>query len=270
MTRPCVLTVAGSDSGGGAGVQADLATFAAHGVYGVSVIAALTAQNTRGVFGVLGVAPAFVGAQLDAVLDDFDLGAAKTGMLHSAGVIKEIASRLRRRSFPLVVDPVCVSGSGQALLEPAGLGALRDLLLPLADCLTPNLPEAEALTGLAVDSPEDARRAGERLLALGAKAVLLKGGHADAAHSPETVTDLLFTPDAEPLALTVPRVRTRNTHGTGCTLSAAIAAGLAKGRGLVEAVRAAQSYLNDCLHAAWDVGQGQGPPDRLAGLSGFR
>jgi len=270
MTRPCVLTVAGSDSGGGAGVQADLKTFAAHGVYGLSVIAALTAQNTRGVCGVLGMVSEFVGAQLEAVLGDFTLAAAKTGMLFSASVIAETARRLRDKTFPLVVDPVCVSQSGQALLEPDGLAALRDLLVPLADCLTPNLPEAEALAGLAIAGRPDMLRAGERLLALGAKAVLLKGGHADEAQSPDSVTDLLFLPDAEPLALSVPRVRTRNTHGTGCTLSAAMAAGLAKGRSLTEAVKAAQNYLNDCLRASWDVGHGQGPPDHLAGLSGFR
>jgi hydroxymethylpyrimidine/phosphomethylpyrimidine kinase len=270
MTRPCVLTVAGSDCGGGAGVQADHKTFAAHGVYGLSVIAALTAQNTRGVCGVFGVPPDFVGAQLEAVLCDFTVAAAKTGMLLSAGVIAEVARRLTDKTFPLVVDPVCVSGSGQTLLEPDGLAALRERLVPLADCLTPNLPEATALTGLAVAGRKDALRAGQRLLAMGAKAVLLKGGHADEAISPETVTDLLFLPGEEPLALTVPRVRTKNTHGTGCALSAAIAAGLAKGRGLVEAITAAQGYLNDCLRAAWDVGQGQGPPDHLAGLSGFR
>jgi len=270
MTRPCVLTVAGSDCGGGAGVQADLKTFAAHGVYGASVIAALTAQNTRGVCGVLGVPPGFVGAQLEAVLCDFPVVAAKTGMLFSTGIIEEVVRRLTDKTFPLVVDPVCVSGSGQALLEPDALRALRELLLPLADCLTPNLPEAEALTGQAIAGREDALRAGRHLLAMGAKAVLLKGGHADALVSPGIVTDLLFTPDAEPVALTVPRVHTKNTHGTGCTLSAAIASGLAKGRDLAGAITAAQGYLNDCLRAAWDLGQGQGPPDHLAGLSGFR
>ncbi|MBF0481839.1 MAG: bifunctional hydroxymethylpyrimidine kinase/phosphomethylpyrimidine kinase [Desulfovibrionaceae bacterium] len=270
MTRPCVLTVAGSDCGGGAGVQADLKTFAAHGVYGLSVIAALTAQNTRGVLGVLGVAPDFVGAQLDAVLGDFTLAAAKTGMLFCAGAVAETAKRFRNKTFPLVVDPVCVSGSGRALLEPAGLTALRDLLIPLADCLTPNLPEAEALTGLAVVGMEDMLRAGQRLLSMGVRAALLKGGHADAGPDATTVTDILFTPGTEPLLLSVPRVRTKNTHGTGCALSAAIAAGLAKGLDLISAVTAAQRYLNACLRTAWDVGHGQGPPDHLAGLSGFR
>ncbi|MGE4554287.1 MAG: bifunctional hydroxymethylpyrimidine kinase/phosphomethylpyrimidine kinase, partial [Desulfovibrionaceae bacterium] len=249
------------DSGGGAGIQADLKTFAMHGVYGASVITALTAQNTREVAGIHAPPARFVAQQLDAVLSDIPFQAAKTGMLFSAPIIRAVASRLEARPFPLVVDPVCVAQSGGRLLEDSAMGAMRDLIFPLADLLTPNRPEAEYFTGLKIERAEDIAEAAEKLLAMGPKAVLIKGGH---MRDSVAVTDWLCTPGDKPLALMQQRVRTNNNHGTGCTLSAAIAANLAKGLTMAEAVRAAQRYLNLCLRAAFDLGQGSGPANHLA------
>lgn len=254
---PIALTIAGSDSGGGAGVQADLKTFSALGVYGASVITALTAQNTRTVSMIEAASPAMITAQMAAVFDDLDVGAVKLGMLGDAGTIATVAKGLVGRDLPVVLDPVMVAKSGDRLLEPAALDALRIHLLPLAALLTPNLPEAADLLGCpAAASESEMIRQARALCAMGPRAVMMKGGHGGGADC----VDLLIT--ARSIArLTAPRVATRNTHGTGCTLSAAIAAGLAQGLGLADAVTRAHRYLQGAIAAAdrLAVGSGHGP-----------
>lgn len=266
MQPPCVLTVAGSDSGGGAGIQADLKTFMMQGCYGLSVVTALTAQNTRAVTAIEAPTPGFVAAQLRAVLSDFPIRAAKTGMLFSAPVIAAVVEELAAKTFPLVVDPVCVAQSGARLLLPEAVAALKRHLIPLADLLTPNRLEAELLAGCSIASEDDAREAGRRLLALGAGAVLLKGGHFELPGQKQgaVVTDRLFTADGRERVYARPYVATHNTHGTGCTLSAAIAAHLALGSPLPEAVEAAREYLQLALETAYDLGGGDGPVNHLA------
>jgi hydroxymethylpyrimidine/phosphomethylpyrimidine kinase len=255
---PIAVTIAGSDSGGGAGIQADLKTFSALGVYGASVIAALTAQNTKGVTGIHDVPPEFVTAQIDAVFSDLKVGAVKLGMLSNAAVIAAVAEGLKRhRQSNVVLDPVMVATSGDRLLKADAVDNLRALLMPLALVITPNLPEAAALLDAPVATDEAAMHAqGERLLALGAKAVLMKGGHAGGS---ESVDLLVETGSVTRLA--GPRFETRNTHGTGCTLSSAIAAGLAKGMTLADAVRDAKSYITNAIAASdrLAIGSGSGP-----------
>jgi hydroxymethylpyrimidine/phosphomethylpyrimidine kinase len=254
MTTPIAVTIAGSDSSGGAGIQADLKTFSALGVYGASVITALTAQNTRGVTAIHPVPAEFVAAQIDAVFGDLAVGAVKIGMLGNAAVIAAVASGLaRHRQTQVVLDPVMAATSGRRLLDPDAIAVLRTELLPRALVITPNLPEAAAL----LDSPEavgegEMQRQAERLLAFDARAVLMKGGH---AAGPESV-DLLVTAQTT-VRLAAPRIATRNTHGTGCTLAAAIAAGLAKGETLLAAVRNAKDYITGAIAAAdrLDVGR---------------
>jgi hydroxymethylpyrimidine/phosphomethylpyrimidine kinase len=258
MTIPIALTIAGSDSGGGAGIQADLKTFSACGVYGASVITALTAQNTRGVSGIHEVPATFVTAQIDAVFDDLDVKAVKVGMVSQRAVIEAIVAGLARWSpRHVVVDPVMVATSGDRLLVPDAVDALRRLLIPRASVITPNLLEAAALLDDAVATSEAAiAKQGERLLAFGCDAVLIKGGHGDGPQS----TDYLFRSDGV-VQLSAPRIATRNTHGTGCTLSSAIAAGLAKGLALEAAVREAKAYISAAIAAAdrLQVGHGHGP-----------
>lgn len=267
MPVPNILTVAGSDSGGGAGIQADLKTIMALGCYGMSVITALTAQNGLGVAGIHAPEPEFVVLELETVLAGFPVAAAKTGMFFSAGIIRAVAPVLARRDFPLVVDPVCVSQSGSPLLEADAVAALKDEMLPGCDLLTPNRPEAETLSGLRITNREEACAAGEKLLALGAKAVLIKGGHMDAPGAVAiTVTDILCRPGKEPKLLPQARVETTNNHGTGCTLSAAIAAELGKGMPLEVAVTRAQTFLNRALRASYAPGAGCGPVNHAAGL----
>ena len=251
------VTIAGSDSGGGAGIQADLKTFSALGVYGASVITALTAQNTRGVSGIHDVPPDFIAAQIDAVFSDLDVGAVKIGMLSQASAIAVVAAGLERHhQTNVVLDPVMVASSGDRLLKPDAVENLRRLLIPKALVLTPNLPEAAALLGVSVAAKEsEMRDQGELLLALGAKAVLVKGGHGGGSES----VDLLIEGNRV-TRLPAERVATRNTHGTGCTLSSAVAAGLAKGLALGDAVRAAKDYVTAAIAAAdrLSIGSGQG------------
>ncbi len=259
---PIALTIAGSDSSGGAGIQADLKTFTALGVYGASVLTALTAQNTRGVDDVLPIPPAFVRAQIDSVLSDLDVKAAKTGMLANADVILAVAEALEGNAeIPLVCDPVMVATSGDVLLEPDAIGALRERLIPRASLLTPNIPEAARLLGCpeATDLDEMARQA-EALRAFGCAAVLLKGGHG----SGKTATDILAHAGGI-VPLEAPRIETPNTHGTGCTLSAAIAALLAAGEPLEQAVRRAKVFVWSALEAGAHrrIGHGSGPVDHL-------
>ena len=252
------LTIAGSDSGGGAGIQADLKTFSALGVYGASVITALTAQNTREVRAIFDAPPAFIAEQIDAVFDDIRIDAVKIGMLSRPEVIEVVAAGLERhRVSKLVLDPVMVAKSGDHLLAPEAVDALRERLLPLATLVTPNLPEAAVLLGEEPITDEAAMAAaGERLLALGPAWVLLKGGHLDGPQS----TDLLIG-DGTIQRFSAPRVPTINTHGTGCTLSSAIAAGLAQGLDVTQATARAKDYVTEALKAAdqLDVGAGHGP-----------
>lgn len=262
---PAALTIAGSDSSGGAGIQADLKTFSAFGVYGASAITALTAQNTVGVHGVHAVPPAFVIAQIDAVLSDLEIGAIKTGMLATAAIVAAVADRLGKSAgIPLVIDPVMVATSGDNLLDADAIDAVRHRLLPRATLVTPNIPEAARILGEPeAASQDELTRQARAILGFGAKAVLLKGGHGGG----DTATDLLVTVDRV-IALRQPRVATSATHGTGCTLAAAIAALLASGAELEQAVTRAKSYVWQALVAGRDLGlgHGHGPVDHLYGI----
>jgi hydroxymethylpyrimidine/phosphomethylpyrimidine kinase len=257
MGVPIAATIAGSDSGGGAGVQADMKTFSALGVYGTSVITALTAQNTTGVLAVHQVPAEFITAQIDAVFSDFDIGAVKIGMLGSAAAIDAVAAGLdRHRARNIVLDPVMAATSGEKLLPADAVGALRELAAQ-ASLLTPNLPEAAILLEADVArDEEEMRRQARTLLALGPGAVLIKGGHGSGAES----VDLLVEGDAC-TRFAAPRIDTRNTHGTGCTLASAIAAGLAKKLSILDAVRDAKAYVSAAIAAAdrLGVGSGRGP-----------
>lgn len=254
MKVPCALTIAGSDSGGGAGIQADLKTFLALGVHGMSAICALTAQNTKGVSGVHEVPPAFVREQISQVATDFEIGAAKTGMLSGPAIVEVVADSIREFALPnLVVDPVFVSKNQDVLLTQDSIDSLVARLLPLATVITPNLQEAALLTGMDISDVAGMREAARALHALGPAWVLVKGGHLDA-----DATDVLF--DGETfLEVTTQRIDSQNTHGTGCTLSAAIAAFLAKGSSVPEAVKGAKEYVTGAIRFGLEVGKGYGP-----------
>jgi hydroxymethylpyrimidine/phosphomethylpyrimidine kinase len=260
--RGRVLIVAGSDSGGGAGIQADIKTVTMLGAFAATAITALTAQNTEGVFGVLPIDPAFIRRQMEVVLDDIGADAIKTGMLHDSAVIETVAAVLDERaaSVPLVVDPVMVAKGGARLLRPEAVSAMRAELLPLATVITPNLPEATVLLGRPVVTLDDRRAAARDLHALGPKAVVVKGGHAEG-----DATDVLFDGD-QMIELAGPRIDTRNTHGSGCTFSAAIAAGLARGLGVVEAVREAKHFITEAIRAGLEIGEGHGPVNPMWAL----
>jgi hydroxymethylpyrimidine/phosphomethylpyrimidine kinase len=253
------LTIAGSDSSGGAGIQADLKTFAAHQVYGASVIVALTAQNTKGVSAIHAVPAAFVTQQLDAVFEDLDVSAVKIGMLATAELIETVADGLKRhKARNIVVDPVMIAASGARLLEQDAVAAIRKHFFPLATLITPNLPEAAALLGTSEAQTEAAvDEQAEKLAALGVANVLIKGGHGRG----EASSDLLLLAGGSRQRFNAPRYETRNTHGTGCTLSSAIAAGLARGLDLPEAVGHAKTYITAAIAAADQVpvGHGHGP-----------
>jgi hydroxymethylpyrimidine/phosphomethylpyrimidine kinase len=253
---PRALTIAGSDSGGGAGIQADLKTFAALGVYGASAVTAVTAQNTLGVRDWLALPAALVAAQVDAVLDDLGAGAVKTGMLANAGIIEAVAERLQVHGVQrIVVDPVMVAKGGHALLEDSAVEALTRALLPLALVVTPNIPEAEALTGARIASWQDMRDAAERLVAMGARSAVVKGGHFS---DEDAATDIWFD-GRQHREFTSVRVRTTSTHGTGCTFASAITAGLAKGLDVAGSVALAKSYVTLALQHAYPLGAGHGP-----------
>ena len=259
---PIALTIAGSDSSGGAGIQADLKTFTVFAVYGAAVITALTAQNTTGVQGVSAVSPDFVAAQIASVLGDLEVGAVKTGMLANAGIIEVVVAALAARpEIPLVVDPVMVATSGDPLLQPDAVAAFKSILFPRAALITPNLPEAARLLDAPVARTEAEMHAQLLALgALGAGAVLLKGGHGEGAEA----VDLLLV-DGKVCRFASPRIDTKNTHGTGCTLSAAIAALLAQGAGLETAVARAKTFVHRAIEAGRNqtVGRGHGPVDHL-------
>jgi hydroxymethylpyrimidine/phosphomethylpyrimidine kinase len=257
--RPRVLSVAGSDSGGGAGIQADLKTFSAFGVFGMTAITAITVQNTRGVASVDAVSPGTVGDQIRAVASDIGVDAAKTGMLANAGIVEAVASAVAEMEIhPLVVDPVFVSKHGNVLLEEDAVGALRSQILPLATLVTPNLPEAAELAGIPVETRDDMRRAADAILMLGAVAVIVKGGHL----AGDRAADLLVHPGGEEW-LDHARIDTVHTHGTGCTLSAAAAARLALGDSVPEAARAAKDFVTEAIRHALPLGHGIGPVDAV-------
>jgi hydroxymethylpyrimidine/phosphomethylpyrimidine kinase len=259
---PVALTIAGSDPSGGAGLQADLKVFHRHGAYGASVVTLLTVQNTRAVTAVKLEDPSFVVAQLDAVLDDVPPAAAKTGALGSAAIIEAVAERAARFAFPLVVDPVMVSKHGAPLLADDAVAALAQRLLPHAALVTPNLPEAERLAGFPVRTPHDMERAAAAIAALGARAVLVKGGHLEG-----DAMDLLWT-DGQAVRMPGERIASTHTHGTGCTLSAAITARLAHGEAIEPAVRGARAFVRAAISGAPGLGGGCGPVDHFAPVDG--
>jgi hydroxymethylpyrimidine/phosphomethylpyrimidine kinase len=254
-----VLTIAGSDSSGGAGIQADLKTISAIGCYGMSVITALTAQNTRGVSGIHAVPPAFAVEQIDAVLGDIGADAIKIGMLYSAELIEAVAAALKKHNAQkIVLDPVMVAQSGDKLLQDDAVEAIKRYLMPLAAVVTPNLPEAEVLTGQVIKNPQDCESAARALAANGSRSILIKGGHGEDNQS----TDLLYLVREKRWAqLAAERILTANNHGTGCTLSSAIAAYLARGHDIENAVQKAKAYINGAIAAgaAYKIGHGHGP-----------
>lgn len=251
-----VLTIAGSDSGGGAGIQADLKTMMANGVYGMSVITALTAQNTLGVDGIYAVTPEFVGMQLDSVFRDLRPDAVKIGMVYSADIVREIAKKIKAYSaVNIVVDPVMVSTGGSRLISDEAVRVMKENLFALADVITPNIPEAEILSGLSIHSEADMVKAAEIICSMYSCACLLKGGH-----QVNAANDLLYC-NGNAKWFRGQRINNPNTHGTGCTLSSAIASNLAKGSTLSEAVSEAKEYLTGALKAMLDLGNGSGPVD---------
>ena len=249
------LTIAGSDSGGGAGIQADLKTFAAHGVYGTSAVTAVTAQNTLGVIAVEALSADLVTAQIEAVMSDIGTHAAKTGMLANAAIVEAVAAAAEDLEIPwLVVDPVMIAKSGDRLMDDEALGAMKSELLRRAFLVTPNVPEAEALAGLVIRTEEDRLEAARRILALGPTTVIIKGGHA----ATSDIVDLLY--DGHRFTeFRTERVASRNTHGTGCTFAAALTAHLALGRALAEAIPLAQTYVAGAIRDSPDLGRGHGP-----------
>jgi hydroxymethylpyrimidine/phosphomethylpyrimidine kinase len=259
---PRVLTIAGSDSSGGAGIQADLKTFTVFQVYGMSALTALTAQNTVGVSGVVAVDPAFVRAQIDAVATDIGIDAAKTGMLANRPIIEAVAAAVRAHGIaPLVVDPVMVAQSGARLLEDDARAALMRELFPLAALVTPNVPEAEALLGMRIRSVDDLQTAARRLVDAGAGAALVKGGHLD---GPEAVD--VFYDGRAMREVRAPRVATQHTHGTGCMTAAALAACLAKGMALPDAVQETKRFISAAIRGGLSIGRGNGPANPLVWL----
>jgi len=263
MKVPKAMTIAGSDSGAGAGIQADLKTFAALGVYGTSVLTAITAQNTVGVIGVHEIPTDIIVAQIDAVITDIGADAVKTGMLASSSIIEAVAGELERHQVRwLVVDPVMVAKSGDSLLREDAVDVLRSRLLPLAAVVTPNIPEAEALTETKIDSDADMRRAAEKIVGMGARTVVVKGGHREGP-----ATDLFYDGSGF-REFSAPRIDTANTHGTGCTFASAVAAGLARGMDVAESVALAKDYVTEAIRRSFPIGRGHGPLNHFYKLWG--
>ena len=251
---PIAMTIAGSDSGGGAGIQADLKTFAALGVYGASTLTAITAQNTVGVAAVHELPTDMIAAQINAVVTDIGVDAVKTGMLSSSAIVEIVVQELERhRITTLVVDPVMIAKSGDSLLREDAVDALRNLLVPLAAVVTPNIPEAETLTGREITSDQDMRWAAEQIIDMGARSVVVKGGHREGP-----ATDLFYD-GFQFREFTAPRFETKNTHGTGCTFASAVAAGLAQGKDVIDAVAQAKEYVTEAIRRSFPLGQGHGP-----------
>ena len=264
---PRVLVIAGSDSGGGAGIQADIKTITALGVYAATAITALTAQDTTGIHAVHAVPTPFVREQMQCVLDDIGADAIKTGMLGSPETVAAVAAMIAERALnvPLVVDPVMLAKGGAQLMDDEAVAVMTTRLLPLAALVTPNAPEAARLTGVSVETGDDLARAGARLLDFGARAALVKGGHL----AGETITDALVTPD-ETYLFRAARIETRSTHGTGCTLASAVAAGLAQGMALPDAVGRAHAYVQEAIRTAPGLGRGHGPLNHMHGITPWR
>ncbi|QNO13877.1 bifunctional hydroxymethylpyrimidine kinase/phosphomethylpyrimidine kinase [Alkalicella caledoniensis] len=256
-----LLTIAGSDSSGGAGIQADLKTFSAHGTFGMSVITAVTAQNTQGVFAVENISPDVVGAQIDAIFTDIEVDAVKVGMVSQTEIIKIIAEKLKKYKFKkVVIDPVMISKSGYHLLEPEAKKALIEELVPLAYVVTPNIPEAEELTGIKIDKFDDMEKAAISIKSMGAQNVLIKGGHLETE-----ATDILY--DGEKFHyLKGEKIPTKNTHGTGCTLSSAIAANIGRGLSVIDAVKGSKEYIIVAIENALQIGKGVGPTHHFYNL----
>lgn len=265
VTPPRAMTIAGSDSGGGAGIQADLKTFAAFGVFGTSAVTAITAQNTRGVTAVQAVDLPIIGEQIDAVVSDIGTDAVKIGMLASAEIVDLVAARLREHSLSnVVVDPVMVATSGDRLLKDGAVESIRTSLLPLASVVTPNLDEAMVLTDLQIENMDHMKEAARRIHAMGPATVLVKGGHSSADEGDGRMRDVLY--DGESFTIFADtRIDTTSTHGTGCTLSSAIAARLSHGASVADAIADAKAYLTDALNFAFPVGGGHGPVNHLFG-----
>lgn len=263
-STPQVVTIAGSDSGGGAGIQADLKTFQARKAFGMSIVVALTAQNTLGVQSALPVPLDFIDAQFASLKADFKIGAVKTGMLFNGAYVENVVKNLKEVDFgPLIVDPVMVAKGGHQLLDQDAVDAIQNKLLPLATLVTPNIPEAEIIADMTIESEADMLAAGLKLQGYGAKNVIVKGGHSKA----ERARDLALFENGEQLWLSSPRVNTENTHGTGDTLSAAIAAELAKGTGLKDAIIIGKQFIQGAIADGIDVGHGHGPTNHWADLS---
>jgi hydroxymethylpyrimidine/phosphomethylpyrimidine kinase len=260
---PKAMTIAGSDSGGGAGIQADLKTFAALGVYGTVTLTAITAQNTIGVTGVHEIPTDMIVAQMDAVMGDIGADAVKTGMLSSQEIVEVVAAQVAKHGIrSLVVDPVMVAKSGDALLRDDAVNAVCTKLVPLAAVVTPNIPEAEALTGTTIESDDDVREAARRIVSMGARTVVVKGGHREGP-----AADVLYD-GSEFQVFTAPRINTVNTHGTGCTFASAIAAGLAQGKAVEDAVGQAKDYVTEAIRTSFPIGQGHGPLNHFHRLWG--
>lgn len=255
------LTIAGSDSGGGAGIQADLKTFQELGVFGTSALTAVTAQNTYGVSAIQSMEPSIITAQIQAVKEDFAVQAVKTGMLFSAEIIQAVAAELRDSGIPLVIDPVMIAKGGASLLRDEAVDALKSALIPLATVVTPNIPETEVLTGLEIKSESDIERAAEHIMALGAQSVVIKGGHWKDAPFAE---DLFVGSEGTRFSVRSPWVDTKDTHGTGCTYSAALAAFLADGESLPEAVISAKCFIHAAIENGLGIGGGHGPTNHWA------
>ncbi|WP_342469455.1 bifunctional hydroxymethylpyrimidine kinase/phosphomethylpyrimidine kinase [Ureibacillus sp. FSL K6-3587] len=260
-----VMTIAGSDSGGGAGIQADLKTFQELKVFGTSVITALTAQNTLGVEGIYPTTPDFVELQMKAVFEDFDVKALKTGMLFSADIIQRIAKSLRDQEVQIVVDPVMIAKGGQALLQEDAVRAMKKELLPIANIVTPNIPEAETITGMNIQTAEEIREAAEKILQLGVDCVVMKGGHLDGPSAVDTV----FFKDGSSFKMRSKRINTKHTHGTGCTFSAAITAHLGRGLSLKEAIIEAKKFVQGAIENPLNIGHGHGPTNHFAHRLGY-
>ncbi|MEY8371602.1 bifunctional hydroxymethylpyrimidine kinase/phosphomethylpyrimidine kinase [Aerococcaceae bacterium 50-4] len=261
---PQVVTIAGSDSGGGAGIQADLKTFQARKAFGMSIVVALTAQNTLGVQESLPVPIDFIDAQFDSLAADFNIAAVKTGMLFNGAYVENVVNNLKQVDFgPLIVDPVMVAKGGHQLLDQDAIDAIQQKLLPIATLVTPNIPEAEIIAGISIESEADMLEAGVKLQGFGAKNVIVKGGHSKAARA----RDLVLFENGDTMWLSSPRIDTENTHGTGDTLSAAIAAELAKGTALKEAIIIGKQFIQGAIKDGIDVGHGHGPTNHWAELS---
>ncbi len=257
----CVLTIAGSDTCGGAGIQADIKTFSALGTYGMSVITAVTVQNTQGVFGCQDITPSIIKGQIDAIFTDIEVSAVKIGMVSQIETIQAIAEKLKQYDVKnVVLDPVMISKSGFDLMQPEAKQTLISELIPLAYVVTPNLPEAEVITDMHIKNIEDMKKAAKVIYDMGAKNVLIKGGHLE-----NDATDIFYD-GKDYVALTGQRIHTKNTHGTGCTLSSAIAANLAKGKTAEQAVKAAKEYITVAIEHALDIGKGVGPTNHFYAL----